>query len=212
MDITIVLEFDVMIIRCFRFGLSINKKADINYEKVVRNFFDTVNLEEYKEIKKLVATYSGDTSEYTDINTSNDGIHVTAYFENGTSEKVKGWSIDGYGQGDYLSCEEDNIFTVKYKGKSCKLKIKATEYKEDDDEDETSNEYNMTESEYKSKMQRLWLLSDSNYPEKFKGKYIKQFGKIMQVVDDGMYLLQVGDDVIFIYAYNATLDGQKKKL
>lgn len=190
----------------------INKKADINYEKVVRNFFDTVNLEEYKEIKKLVATYSGDTSEYTDINTSNDGIHVTAYFENGTSEKVKGWSIDGYGQGDYLSCEEDNIFTVKYKGKSCKLKIKATEYKEDDDEDETSNEYNMTESEYKSKCKDYGYYQIATNPEKFKGKYIKQFGKIMQVVDDGMYLLQVGDDVIFIYAYNATLDGQNEKI
>ena len=34
----------------------------------------------------------------------------------------------------------------------------------------------------------------------------------MQVVDDGMYLLQVGDDVIFIYAYNATLDGQNEKI
>lgn len=210
-------------IRCndnkvFSIWAFINKKADINYEKVVRNFFDTVNLEEYKEIKKLVATYSGDTKEYTPMEKINQGITVTAYYNDGTSKEVTGWDMETEGTyHGYLVYGEDNVFIIKYKGRSCKLKIKATEDKDDDfdddDDDETSNEYNMTESEYKSKCKDYGYYQIATNPEKFKGKYIKQFGKIMQVVDDdGMYLLQVGDDVIFIYAYNATLDGQNEKI
>lgn len=210
-------------IRCndnkvFSIWAFINKKADINYEKVVRNFFDTVNLEEYKEIKKLVATYSGDTKEYTPMEKINQGITVTAYYNDGISKEVTGWDMETEGTyHGYLVYGEDNVFIIKYKGRSCKLKIKATEDKDDDfdddDDDETSNEYNMTESEYKSKCKDYGYYQIATNPEKFKGKYIKQFGKIMQVVDDdGMYLLQVGDDVIFIYAYNATLDGQNEKI
>lgn len=204
--------------RVFDFWVYINKKSNVDYKKVIRNFFNTVNLEDYNGIKKLVATYSGDTKEYTPMEKINQGITVTAYYNDGTSKEVTGWDMETEGTyHGYLVYGKDNVFIIKYKGRSCKLKIKATEDKDDDfdddDDDETSNEYNMTESEYKSKCKDYGYYQIATNPEKFKGKYIKQFGKIMQVVDDdGMYLLQVGDDVIFIYAYNATLDGQNEKI
>ena len=125
-------------------------------------------------VSSITAEYSGDTEKGTVLDENNDGITVTATYEDGSSEIVYGWTVE---ESKKLKAGKKSKITINYEGQSCELSVKCT---------------TMSENQFKDSCQSISYDALARNPDKHKFENIKIYGQIIQVVEeDG------SDEVIF---------------
>lgn len=129
-------------------------------------FTDTVEIECSTKIDSIKATYKGDRSAGTVIKKGVKGLKVVVNYKDGTSEKVKDYTINK----GKLKAGQTSEFIVKYGKKSTKLSVECS---------------TLTEAQYKAKcVNRNYkdLLRNESYDKK-----IKIYGKVLQDCGSGLY-------------------------
>lgn len=75
-------------------------------------------------VTKITASYDGDTSADVVLNNNNNGIKVTAEFENGTKKLVTGWTIK---ESKTLKPDEEMTVTISYEGAEATLTVPCSD-------------------------------------------------------------------------------------
>lgn len=170
-------------------------QKDLDSEDAAKKFFDTINLSDYVSPRKLIkisATYDGSTIAGTEISEDNTSISVTAHFDDGTTEYVADWGVSNP---SVLKADKTTSYKITYLDKSCNLKIRCT---------------TITKAKYKSKCKSYGYTSIARYPEKYEGKYIKVYGKVIQSLNDTYRIAMNGnyDHIVYVTASGVKTAGK----
>ncbi|MDO4976845.1 MAG: zinc ribbon domain-containing protein [Eubacteriales bacterium] len=151
-----------------------------------KEFEATFQVECSTKIKKITAKYKGSTEEGTKLDISNDGIQVTAYYEDGSNEVIKsGFSVK---KDKTLKAGKTAEITIDYYGFTCDLSVKCTTLTEKE-----------KKADFKSKCKSYSYDNLARYPDKYSSKKIKVEGKVLQVGSDFIRLAKDGDYDHVIY-------------
>ena len=148
-------------------------------------------------LKKIKAKYDGDTEKGTWLNEKNDGITVTAYYDDGTNEIVTNDEIN-IPKPKKLKAAKKTKIKILYQNKACALTVKCT---------------SLTASQFKSKCKSIPYKNIARRPEKYRNKKIVFTGEVLQVIseEDGITTLLVftkksyfgySDDLIHVVYYS----------
>lgn len=148
-------------------------------------YLDPVSGEEFTESKKvrcstvtiesISAKYTGSCEEGTVLDNKNDKIIVTAKYQDGTKEEVKGWKVK---EAASLKADKTSKITITYEGKSCTLEVACS---------------TMSKSNYMAKCKSISYKELARNPKKYEGQMIKFTGKVFQVQEGliNMYMISV---------------------
>lgn len=85
----------------------------------------TLNIEcSTSKITEITAEYNGDTNAGVTIDKNNNGIIVTAQYEDGTTETVDNWEIEEPAE---LKPDTESSVIISYKGHTTKLSVKCSD-------------------------------------------------------------------------------------
>lgn len=167
-------------------------------------YLDPVSGEEFTESKKvrcstvtiesISAKYTGSCEEGTVLDNKNDKIIVTAKYQDGTKEEVKGWKVK---EAASLKADKTSKITITYEGKSCTLEVACS---------------TMSKSNYMAKCKSISYKELARNPQKYEGQMIKFTGKVFQVQEgtfSNMYMISVTnkgygyyDDNVYVNYYS----------
>lgn len=129
-----------------------------------KDFFTSLNVIcSTKTVKQISAKYVGQAPEGEILDSSNQNFIVTATYDNGSVEKVQGWSIPDAAE---VTRSKSTPVTIIYGGKETKIVVECSDY------DAVAYKKNCDKYQY-SDMVR--------YPEKYIGSMICVRGQITQV-------------------------------
>jgi len=135
-----------------------------------------------KQVKKITASYSGDTEEGVKIAKGNKDLTVTVKWDDGTEETITDYEMDGT---ITLKAGETGEAVIKAYGKETTLKVECT---------------TLSEAQFKEKCETRGykdLLRKASYAE-----YTKIYGKVVQDCGSGYYRITSGgsrwDDVYMV--------------
>ena len=118
------------------------------------------------KLVSISAEYTGDTEEGVVLDESNDGIRVTGTYDDGSTEPLSGWTVV---KAKTLKAGKKAKIHISYEGLICKLKVKCT---------------TIAPEEYKESCETIAYDKLARQPDKYEGKDIKIFGKVIQVLED----------------------------
>ena len=159
-------------------------KADKSVNIQVK-YIDPISGETFEESKKvrcstvtiesISAKYTGSCEEGTVLDNKNDKIIVTAKYQDGTKEEVKGWKVK---EAASLKADKTSKITITYEGKSCTLEVACS---------------TMSKSNYMAKCKSISYKELARNPQKYEGQMIKFTGKVFQVQEGliNMYMISV---------------------
>ena len=150
---------------------------------------------EQAKVISISASYSGDTSKGVMLDESNSGIKVTAKYDDQSSEDIEGWTIKSPAK---LKAGKKAKVKIEYEGKTCELSVKCT---------------SQTKKQYRKSCKKISYKKLARKPDKYTGKNIRIYGKVVQVMEDGNDVeLRVAtkddgygyyDDVVYVlYTYS----------
>ena len=123
--------------------------------------------EEEAVLDSISAEYSGDTEKGTVLDEDNDGITVTASYDDGTTEEVYGWTVE---EPKTLKAGKTATVTINYEGQTYDLEVKCT---------------SISKKKFKKSCKTIGYNELARNPEKNEGENIKISGQIIQVIEDG---------------------------
>lgn len=159
-------------------------KADKSVNIQVK-YIDPISGETFEESKKvrcstvtiesISAKYTGSCEEGTVLDNKNDKIIVTAKYQDGTKEEVKGWKVK---EAASLKADKTSKITITYEGKSCTLEVACS---------------TMSKSNYMAQCKSISYKELARNPKKYEGQMIKFTGKVFQVQEGliNMYMISV---------------------
>ena len=143
-------------------------------------------------ITGIEASYTGSTETGTVLNEENDGILVTAVYDDDTTSTVYDWTIP---ESKALKTGESTTVTIAYETFTCDLTVKCT---------------TVDPETFKASCAVVEYEKLARNPHEFEGKPIKIQGKVIQVLEEDNTLnLRVAtrgsyDDVVLVqYTYKA---------
>lgn len=156
------------------------------------SYTDPIDSEEFEKEKTIdcstvtitgiSAKYTGDRSAGIVLGDNNSGIEVTAKYKSGKSKTVDGWTVK---KAVKLKADTTSTVVITYMGKSCSLKVTCS---------------TMSAKKYKASCKSISYDSLARDPEKYKGKLVKFYGKVVQVQESdsalyySVYRINVGND------------------
>lgn len=169
---------------------------DVYNEAVFDDILSTVDVSGYvnpKVLDSISAEYDGSRAANTRIYDENDDIIVTAYYEDGSTEEVEGWTVQNPKK---LKADKTSTFNISFEGKNCTLKIKCS---------------TVSKKAFMAKCKTYSFDELSRDPDKYEGKLIKISGKVLQEMTGSYRIATDGgwDNVVYINYYPA---GEKRIL
>lgn len=133
-------------------------------------------------ITGISAKYTGGREAGTVLDDNNSGIKVFAKYKSGKSKEVDGWKVK---KAVKLKADITSTVVITYMGKACKLKVTCS---------------TMSAKKYKASCKSISYDSLARDPEKYKGKLVKFYGRVIQVQESdsilyySVYRINVGND------------------
>lgn len=130
----------------------------------------------------ISAKYSGDYSAGTVLDENNSGIEVTAKYKSGESKQIDGWKVK---KAVKLKADTTSTVVITYMDMTCNLKVTCS---------------TMSAKKYKATCKSVSYDSLARDPEKYKGKLVKFYGRVVQVQESdsilyySVYRINVGND------------------
>lgn len=149
----------------------VNGTDDQSSEKTSSSNTNTSNVVEEEDssvkVTSISASYNGDTDAGTVLDNNNDKITVTATYSNDFQEKVDGWNIK---KSVTLQAGKTAKVTIDYEGCTCVLNVACT---------------TLTKAQIRQKLNKTIPYEKlARYPNKYKGKALKIYGQVIQVIQD----------------------------
>lgn len=149
----------------------VNSADDQSSEETSSSHTSNVVKKEESSVKvtSISASYNGDTDAGTvlDNNNNNDKIVVTATYSDDSQEEVNGWNIK---KSVTLQAGKTAKVTIDYQGCTCVLKVACT---------------TLTKAQIRQKLNKTIPYEKlARYPDKYKGKALKIYGQVIQVMQD----------------------------
>lgn len=123
--------------------------------------------EEELKIVSINAEYSGSTEAGTVLDESNNGITVTATYDDGSAQRVSDFAIESPAT---LVADQSSKITITCGDASCELEIACT---------------TISPEKYKSQCQDIPYKELARTPDAYEGQYVKFTGEIIQVQESG---------------------------
>lgn len=173
-----------------------NNTSTSSSDQTVESADATTSLTEpSKPVKSLKATYKDDTDAGTEIDGDSD-IEVVAVYEDGTEEKVDGWTVSAP---QTLKAGKTSQVAINYGDKSTTLSVKCT---------------TQSAKQYKKSCKKISYKKLSRNPSKYEGKKVKFTGEIIQVQEgylSNVYRINVTkgsygiwDDTVYVTFTNSS--------
>lgn len=186
----------------FGIGLYISDDESANTKGDNSTIVSDADNKKENTVASISATYKGSTEAGTVLDANNKDISVVATYDDGTSKRIKDFSI---ATPVTLVAEQESSVTIEYSGVSCSLNVKCT---------------TLSPETFKAQCQDVSYEDLARTPDAYKGQNVKFTGEIIQVIEEGTsatYRINVTqgaygiwkDTVLVAYDYK---DGQSRFL